>query len=79
MQPYERVWYNTPIPLGARILAIADTFDAMTSGLSPQGTLAPGFAIQRIADDSGAWFDPAVVSAFLAWRKEELSSASGES
>jgi response regulator RpfG family c-di-GMP phosphodiesterase len=65
------------IPLGARILAIADTFDAMTSGPSPQGTLAPKLAVQKIADDSGHRFDPDLVSAFLrVWRMKKLDLAS---
>jgi diguanylate cyclase (GGDEF)-like protein len=68
------------IPLGARILAIADTFDSMTSGLSPQGTLDPMLAVQKIADDSGIRFDPNVVNAFSrAWRRKELYSVSSES
>jgi len=29
------------IPLGSKILAVADAFDSMTSGQSPQGTLIP--------------------------------------
>ncbi len=68
------------IPLGARILAVADTFDAMTSGPSPQGTLAPRLAVQKIADDSGQRFEPDVVSAFLrAWRMKKFDLASSES
>jgi HD-GYP domain-containing protein (c-di-GMP phosphodiesterase class II) len=64
------------IPLGARILAIADTFESMTSGRSPRGTLAPMLAMQKIADDSGKRFDPNVVNAFTrAWRRKELDSA----
>lgn len=52
------------IPLGARILAVADTFDAMTSGPSPQGTIDPEMAVQKLIADSGQRFDPHVVSAF---------------
>jgi diguanylate cyclase (GGDEF)-like protein len=61
------------IPLGARILAVADTFDALTSGVSPQEALAPRLAVQKIVDDSGLRFDPEVVNAFLrAWKMKKL-------
>jgi HD-GYP domain-containing protein (c-di-GMP phosphodiesterase class II) len=52
----------------------------MTSGLSPQGTLTPNLALQKIADYSGSRFDPDVVNAFLrVWRRKELYSALNES
>lgn len=61
------------IPLGAKILAVADTFDSMTSDLSPVGKLSPRVAAQKIAEDSGQRFEPDVVSAFLrAWRRGEF-------
>jgi len=61
------------IPLGAKILAVADTFDSMTSGLSPLGKLSPRVAAQKIAEDSGQRLEPDVVSAFLrAWRRGEF-------
>ena len=53
------------IPLAAKILAVADIFDSMTSGLSPLGKLSPRVAAQKIAKDSGQRLDPDVVSAFL--------------
>jgi response regulator RpfG family c-di-GMP phosphodiesterase len=65
------------IPLGARILAIADTFDSITSGQPPHKRLAPRLAVQNIVDDSGMCFDPHVVGAFLmAWKRKELDLAS---
>lgn len=68
------------IPLGARILAVADTFDSMTSSLSPREALAPGQAVQKIVDGSGQRSDPDVVNAFLrAWKKKELYPSSSES
>jgi response regulator RpfG family c-di-GMP phosphodiesterase len=67
---------GTDIPLGARILAVADTYDAMTSGRSPQGKLTPKLAMQKISEESGMRFDPRVVSAFLMlWKRKELGSA----
>jgi response regulator RpfG family c-di-GMP phosphodiesterase len=70
---------GTDIPLGARILAIADTFDYLTSGRSPQGKLTPKLAMQKIVEDSGMRFDPHVVGAFLmVCKKKELNSVINE-
>lgn len=67
---------NSSIPLGARILAVVDTFDFLTSGLSPDGAIIPAAAVQKIADASGMLFDPDVVNSFLAkWRRQEISIA----
>ena len=61
------------IPLGTRIIAVAEAFDSMTSGLSPLVTLAPNLAVKKILSDSGICFDPDVVNAFLrTWRRKEL-------
>ncbi|UCB42531.1 MAG: response regulator [Dehalococcoidales bacterium] len=61
------------IPLGARILVVADTFDIMTTGRSSQETVAPEIAVQKLVAESGKRFDPDVVNAFLrAWRKKEF-------
>ncbi len=63
------------IPLGAKILAIADAFDAMVSGLWPQGKLDPEMAVKELAADSGKRFDPQVVGVFLkVWRGQGLQS-----
>ena len=53
------------IPLGARILAVADSFDAMTSDRPYRAAMANGKAIAEIKQCSGIQFDPAVVKAFL--------------
>jgi response regulator RpfG family c-di-GMP phosphodiesterase len=59
------------ISLGARILAVADAFDTMTSGRFPQATLEPEQAIQRFIADAGQHFDPGIVSAFLrVWKRK---------
>ena len=53
------------IPLGARILAVADTFDAMTSRRPYREALSLEEAISEIRQCAGTQFDPAVVAAFL--------------
>ncbi len=53
------------IPLGARILAVADSFDAMTSDRPYRAAMSAGKAIAEIKRCAGTQFDPAVVKAFL--------------
>ena len=55
------------IPLGARILAVVDVYDALVTARPYKPALAPADAerILRRETDAGAW-DPEVVSAFLA-------------
>jgi hypothetical protein len=54
------------IPLDARILAVADSYDAMTSDRSYRPALGHDEAIRRLRDDAGSQFDPACVRAFAA-------------
>jgi HD-GYP domain-containing protein (c-di-GMP phosphodiesterase class II) len=49
------------IPLGARILAVADAYVAMTSERSYRAALSPSQAIAELLDKAGTQFDPAVV------------------
>jgi putative nucleotidyltransferase with HDIG domain len=53
------------IPLGARILHLADAFDAMTSDRPYRTSLGHQEAVRRIVADSGKHFDPALVGVFL--------------
>jgi putative two-component system response regulator len=53
------------IPLGARILALADTYDAMTSDRPYRNALPVSKALEEIKRCSGSQFDPEVVRAFL--------------
>lgn len=52
------------IPLGARIIAVADSFDAMTSNRPYRRALPFSVALEEIVKNSGAQFDPHVVDAF---------------
>ena len=49
------------IPLGARIFAVADTFDAMTSNRPYRSALPLAEAFKEITSESGRQFDPQVV------------------
>jgi putative nucleotidyltransferase with HDIG domain len=53
------------IPLGARIMAIADTYDAMTSDRPYRKAMLPVEAFEEIEGLAGTQFDPAVVRAFV--------------
>lgn len=53
------------IPLLARIIAVADTYDAMTSHRPYRPALSPDTAATELKRCSGTQFDPAVVDAFL--------------
>jgi len=52
------------IPPDAAILAVADSFDAMTSSRTYRPALPVAEAIRRVREGSGAQFDPRVVAAF---------------
>jgi HD-GYP domain-containing protein (c-di-GMP phosphodiesterase class II) len=57
------------IPFEARILAVADCFDAMTSNRPYRAALPPSRAIDEVERCAGTQFDPDVALVFLdAWR-----------
>jgi HD-GYP domain-containing protein (c-di-GMP phosphodiesterase class II) len=58
------------IPLLARIVAVADTFDAMTSDRPYRKGMAADVAFAEIDKQSGKQFDPACTKAFLAIRED---------
>ncbi len=51
------------IPASARLLAVADAFDAMTSDRPYRGALSPETAYHEIINGSGKQFDPTMVDA----------------
>ncbi|HHQ48472.1 MAG TPA: HD domain-containing protein, partial [Acidobacteria bacterium] len=54
------------IPLGARIIAVVDAFDAMTSDRPYRKTLSREEAARQLRDGAGSQFDPHIVEEFLA-------------
>ncbi len=52
------------IPLGARIIAVADAFDAMTSDRVYRKALSNSTAMAELRKQAGRQFDPEVVAAF---------------
>ncbi|HZE02144.1 MAG TPA: HD-GYP domain-containing protein [Pseudonocardiaceae bacterium] len=59
------------IPEFARVLAVADAFDSMTSTRSYRGARPVAEAIEELRKWSGTQFDPAFVDAFVAALKHE--------
>jgi putative nucleotidyltransferase with HDIG domain len=53
------------IPLGARILAVVDCFDALTSDRPYRARLAPADALDIVLSRRGTFYDPAVVDKFV--------------
>ena len=70
---YPRALAGEQIPIAARIFAIADTYDAMTSDRPYRKALSAEAARQEIARCSGTQFDPRCAEAFLAMAPAELA------
>lgn len=69
------------IPLEARILLVADAFDAMTSGRPYQEPVSVAEAFAELRRCAGRQFDPSCVEALAAeleFAREELAPASSE-
>ena len=58
------------IPLGARIMSLADNFDRMTASLPHKPALSIEEALNYISDNKGLLFDPALVPEFVAMIKD---------
>ncbi|HNW81443.1 MAG TPA: response regulator [bacterium] len=62
---YPSMIKGTDIPLGARIIAIADTFDAITSDRPYRKALSEAKAIEIIKQNIGSQFCPRCAGAFI--------------
>jgi len=62
------------IPLGARIIAVADTFDALTSNRPYRRAIGQARALEVLGAEAGTQLDPEVVSSF-GTRYSEVSYA----
>jgi putative nucleotidyltransferase with HDIG domain len=69
---------NEDIPLFARIIIIADTFDAMTSTRAYRNALSAETAIKEIEDCAGTQFDPALAKDFIRAIKNDLKRLDGK-
>ena len=58
------------IPLAARIMAVADVFDALASKRPYKDPMSVDQALAILEHDKGAHFDPVIVDAFVSMRDE---------
>ena len=82
MAAYHHEWWNgkgypyglngDEIPLCARIMAVADVFDALTQKRCYKSAMPAEKAYAIIREESGAHFDPKVVEAFFAADKSTI-------
>jgi len=58
------------IPLGARMLSVADAFDAMVSERPYRNRIDPEIAIEELQNKAGTQFDPMIVETFISiWKQ----------
>jgi putative nucleotidyltransferase with HDIG domain len=69
---YPRAIKGEDIPLGARIFAVVDTYDAITSDRPYRLARPHEYALEEIRRHAGTQFDPMVVAAFLTAVKRGL-------
>ncbi|HZI63378.1 MAG TPA: HD domain-containing phosphohydrolase [Thermoanaerobaculia bacterium] len=58
--------HGDAIPMGARIIAVVDAFDAMTSDRPYRAALDPAEAVEVLRTERGRQFDPRIVDCFLS-------------
>jgi HD-GYP domain-containing protein (c-di-GMP phosphodiesterase class II) len=67
------------VPLSARIVHVADAYDAMTSDRPYRPGMAAEVAFQILRENAGTQFDPVVVDVFVnVWRNGEIESSDSE-
>ena len=69
---------GTAIPLAARIVALADVYDALTSSRPYKPAFSHEQARRIIVFESGRRFDPAVVNAFLSREEAFMAARAGQ-
>ncbi len=67
------------IPLAARIVAVADVFDALTTVRPYKSALSPEEALRCIRAETGRHFDPVCIEAFVARWDDILATCMGHS
>jgi putative nucleotidyltransferase with HDIG domain len=66
------------IPLGSRILAVVDCFDALTSDRPYRPRMEDRDALQIVSDRRGTMYDPQVVDAFFALHGYGMATRSAQ-
>lgn len=75
---YPRGLIGEEIPLGSRILCVADSFDAMVSSRLYKATISAPKALEELKKCSNTQFDPEVVEVFEAYLKNQGFHLPGE-
>ena len=75
---YPRGLRGREIPLGARIIAVADAYHAMTSDRPYRQGMSQHQAVAELRRCAGAHFDPVVVEAFLRVLEQRAATADGD-
>jgi putative nucleotidyltransferase with HDIG domain len=65
---------SSEIPLGARVIAVADSYDAMTTDRPYRAGMPPWKAIEELEKGIGTQFDPEVVKCFKATLFQRLGT-----
>jgi putative nucleotidyltransferase with HDIG domain len=66
------------IPFGARVIAVADSFDAMTSDRPYRAGMSISKAAQILRNGRGRQWEPAIVDAFLRYLEQTQAPATTE-
>jgi putative two-component system response regulator len=67
---YPRGLKGEQIPIAARIFAVVDVYDALTSDRPYRKAWTKEQAIEYILEEKGRFFDPRVVDVFMSLRPE---------
>ena len=69
---YPHALKGEEIPMGSRIVAVADAYDAVAEERAYHESVEPEAAFSEIATRSGTYFDPIVVEAFREYFNREM-------
>ena len=75
---YPRGLGKDDIPLSARLMSLADVYDALTSSRPYKPAFSHEQARRIIVFESGRRFDPAVVNAFLSREDAFVAARAGQ-
>jgi len=75
---YQQGLCGRRIPIGARIVAVVDCFDALTSDRPYRPKMPIQSALQIVRSRRGTMYDPSVVDAFLWGSYDRTMAAGGE-
>lgn len=68
---YPRGLQGKDIPMIARIISVADAYEAMTSDRTYRKAMTHEYAIEELINNCGSQFDPNIVNVFVAFLSKE--------